>query len=91
VSSEHCIASSKLAPVALLVSAPALARSFPNSEINYLPIVGPVELWATRLRTSKRSGKSTGLLLANLDPPWPDNASSPLDHRAIRRRVGWTN
>src|SRR6516164_2281708 len=41
--------------------------------------VGPVELWATHLASSKRSGKSTGLLL----PPTPPVAKE----RVVRSRL----
>src|SRR5260221_14392000 len=48
-----------------LIGLRASPRSFFSQlEINYLPIVGPVELWGDALASSKRSGKSTGLLLA---------------------------
>src|SRR6266403_2451228 len=79
-----------LLPLPYLVSAPALARSFPNSILTTYRC-GPCGVVGDALASSKRSGKSIGLLLATLDRRWPDNASSPLDHRAIRLRVGWTN
>ena len=78
-----------LLPLSYLVSAPALARSFLNSILTTYRC-GPCGVVGDALASSKRSGKSTGLLLATLHRRWPDNASSPLDHRAIRRRVGRT-
>src|SRR6267378_5073847 len=52
-----------LLPLPYLVSAPALARSFPNSILTTYRC-GPCGVVGDALASSKRSGKSTGLLLA---------------------------
>jgi hypothetical protein len=86
VSSEHALPHRNLLPLPHLVSAPALARSFPNS-ISTTYRCGPCGVVGDALASSKRSGKSTGFLLATYTAAGQTNAS-PLARRATGRGVG---
>jgi hypothetical protein len=90
VSSEHCIASSKLAPVALFGLRASPRSFFSQLDINYLPMWA---LWSCGRRACvvQAQRQIHRAFAGHLDRRWPDNASSPLDHRSIRRRVRWTN
>jgi len=84
----HCLI--ELAPVALFGLRASPRSFFSQLDINYLPMWA---LWSCRRRACvvQAQRQIHRVFAGHLDRRWPDNASSPPDHRAIRRRVGWTN
>src|SRR5580700_174743 len=84
----HCLI--ELAPVALFGLRASPRSFFSQLDINYLPMWA---LWRCRRRACvvQAQRQIHRVFAGHLDRRWPDNASSPPDHRAIRRRVGWTN
>src|ERR1700719_2174135 len=81
----HCLI--ELAPVALFGLRASPRSFFSQLDINYLPMWA---LWSCGRRACvvQAQRQIHRAFAGHLDRRWPDNASSPLDHRAIRATSG---